>query len=69
MSIVASPKNLTSQVATILTQNLDPNQVPIHPPLFLSQLGPSTTHAPIGHAFVSPPYYDIDTIAYGFSCS
>ena len=53
MSIVESPKNLTDQVATILTHILDRNVVPIHSSLFISQLGPSIRHARIGHYFLS----------------
>ena len=53
MIIVESPKNLTDQVATILTHKLDLNEVPIHSPLFISQLGPSIRHARIGHYFLS----------------
>ena len=53
MRIVESPKNLIDQVATILTHKLDLNKVPIHSPLFISQLGPSIRHACIGHYFLS----------------
>ena len=53
MNIVESPKNLIDQVATILTHKLDLNKVPIHLPLFISQLGPSIRRARIGHYFLS----------------
>ena len=53
MNIVESPKSLTDQVSTTLTHKLDLNKVPIHSPLFISQLGPYIRHTRIGHYFIS----------------